>query len=236
MKRATMILLVFILVYAIFEIIRVKMLISRANKLVVQSKPYEQSQAKPRYRVLIIGDSTGVGTGVSSPEKSLAGLLGAEFPEAEIINRSINGLRSDQLAESLESLPESKFNLVIIHIGGNDLIRFKSLRKVQSNIKLVLDYASNRSDKVALFTTGDLSKTSFFPLAARPWYGNSSSRLRSSMKKLATEYDNVAYIDLFSYPDLSEINGYAVDGLHLNDAGYGLWYKALKDTIKKPLF
>jgi lysophospholipase L1-like esterase len=234
-KNILVLLFVLSIIYVLFEIVRIKSVINRSRELVARSKPYQQLPNVPKYRVLFLGDSTGVGTGVSSPEKSLAGLLGGEYPDAKIINLSKNGLRSDQLANSLHELPEGRYDLTIIHIGGNDLIRFKNKPSIKDNIKTVLDEVSKKSNKVALFTTGDLGGVKLFPIVLRPAYSSSSSSLRDEMKKLVTDYDNVVYIDLFEHQSLNLVSGYAPDGLHLNDAGYMLWYNALKKAFDSPL-
>jgi lysophospholipase L1-like esterase len=234
-KKLLLVLLMLIVAYTVFEVIRIRALIGRSKGLVAKSQPYQQSSIEPKYRVLFLGDSTGVGTGVSTPNKSLAGLLGEEHPNAEITNLSKNGLRSDQLANSLHELPEGKFHLTVIHIGGNDLIRFRDRSGIVKNIESTLGELTKKSDRVALYTTGDLGEARLFPIVLRPVYSSSSRHLRDEMKKLVTDYDNVVYIDLFEHRSLNSVSGYAPDGLHLNDAGYMLWYNALKKAFGSPL-
>ena len=48
---------------------------------------------KSALRVLVLGDSTGVGIGANRPEESIAGLLAQDFPAADIVNVSRSGAR-----------------------------------------------------------------------------------------------------------------------------------------------
>lgn len=51
------------------------------------SEPLQRSLAQPALRLLIVGDSTAVGTGASAQRASVAGLLGQQFPGLQIDNR-----------------------------------------------------------------------------------------------------------------------------------------------------
>ena len=45
-------------------------------------------------RVLVVGDSTGVGTGAARPEDSIAGRLADAYPDVTIVNRARNGAKT----------------------------------------------------------------------------------------------------------------------------------------------
>src|SRR2546430_162627 len=64
-----------------------------ANKgfhLANRSRPFERHLDQCRARVLVVGDSLGVGTGALRAEDSIAGLLAREFPDVAICNRARN--------------------------------------------------------------------------------------------------------------------------------------------------
>ncbi len=56
--------------------------------LVKSALAYEQHPDKPSMRILIAGDSTGVGIGAKVPRNTIAGRLGRDFPHADITNIS----------------------------------------------------------------------------------------------------------------------------------------------------
>jgi lysophospholipase L1-like esterase len=79
---------------------------------------------QPAMRVLIMGDSTGVGVGAQAAQ-SLAALLAADRPDAELLNVSRSGARLDNIAEQLRHLPQpgQRWDLLLLHAGGNDVLR-----------------------------------------------------------------------------------------------------------------
>ena len=48
------------------------------------SQPLQRPLVRPALRLLIVGDSTAVGTGASAPQASVAGLLAERFPRLQI--------------------------------------------------------------------------------------------------------------------------------------------------------
>src|SRR5277367_6022713 len=67
--------------------------VQRARTLAAQGRRYERRLASKGLAVLILGDSTGVGVGASMPEESIAGLLAADYPQADVVNISESGAR-----------------------------------------------------------------------------------------------------------------------------------------------
>jgi hypothetical protein len=80
--------------------------IGQSAELARQSQALQQRVPNAALRLLIVGDSTAVGTGASSPQASLAGLIAHEQPQWWIENRA-------QFADALPQLagPERFDNL-----------------------------------------------------------------------------------------------------------------------------
>lgn len=57
------------------------------------SRPLQRTPVQPSLRLLVVGDSTAVGTGATVPEASVAGLLGLAFPRLQIDNRARDGAK-----------------------------------------------------------------------------------------------------------------------------------------------
>jgi hypothetical protein len=72
-----------------------------AKDLAERSVPFQRQPAAPTYRLLVIGDSTAVGTGASAPEASLAGLIARDHPSWAIANRASDGARFADLPGQL---------------------------------------------------------------------------------------------------------------------------------------
>lgn len=81
---------------------------------------YSVERKHGRYRILILGDSTGFGWGVSQ-EETLAGILDAELQDTEVINLALSGFGIDQ--SYLRFVKEGaalKPDMVILQVSHND--------------------------------------------------------------------------------------------------------------------
>ena len=83
-----------------------------------------------------------MGTGVTDPKDSIAGLLAKDFPDVSITNLGENGMRTRKLIRQLEKIKNRKFDLVILHNGANDIIRFTNLDQLNNDLAVVLELAN----------------------------------------------------------------------------------------------
>lgn len=186
-------------------------------------------------KILVMGDSTAVGTGANNPANSVAGRLGKDFPNAQIINRAENGMKTEQLLGRLdEFLQDEKYDLVIIHIGANDVLRFNHMDKIKQNMDKIINKSLTRTHSLALFTSGNIGEAELIPWFARTVMSQRSKELRNFGLSLDSERDNVTYVDLYyKEADIPDSQFYAEDKLHLSDKGYGFWYRELKAALKE---
>lgn len=124
------------------------------------SEPLQRSVEQARVRLLIVGDSTAVGTGASSPQSSLAGLLAQTFPDLHIENRSRDGATFDAIEQQLGG--DGHFDMVLVQAGGNDVIRLRDLDAVRQDIARVTRCAFERADRVVLMPAGNVGNAPFF--------------------------------------------------------------------------
>ena len=120
---------------------------------------------KKSLTILAIGDSTTAGTpGFRSPaemppqgsgdEKSqYAYWMMQKHPEWQVINRGINGQRSDEILGRFEKeLDIFKPQVVIILAGVNDVYQGYSAQNVQSNLESMIKMAQKRKLKIIVCT------------------------------------------------------------------------------------
>ena len=100
--------------------------------IVSAASAFAQQPEQPVLRVLLMGDSTGLGVGAQGGQ-SLAALLAADRPDAEVLNVSRSGARLADIAEQLKHLPRSgaRWDLLLLHAGGNDIFRGTSPARMQ---------------------------------------------------------------------------------------------------------
>lgn len=203
--------------------------LAQSAALVRRSEPLQVAPAAPAKRLLIVGDSTGVGTGASTPQASLAGLIAAEHPHLTIVNRSADGATFERIAQQLEG--GGRFDAVLILGGGNDMIRLTSAHALRAALSRVLFLARGRADTVVLMPAGNVGNAPFF---LWPWSRlmTRRSRVLHAIARQTAASHGASYVSLFKEraddpfaQDPGRLN--AADGLHPSDAGYALWHHEL---------
>lgn len=215
---------------AVLKIARLSRISSRLPRL----KPYEQAGSQTGPRILVLGDSVAFGLGASSSAASIAGLLGHQFPRAQIINQGQIGLQTEQLASNL-AVPGLRYDLIVITIGANDIIRpWINLKKSAQHLQAIYRYASEHAGQVATYTTANLSTCRLFLWPLNRYIGRRSLWLRQAAKAIAGDLPNVSYVDLFPGHKTfaSDHHLLAADQLHLSDEGTKFWYEAMQQATK----
>ncbi|WP_316823391.1 GDSL-type esterase/lipase family protein [Pedobacter gandavensis] len=168
--------------------------------------------------VVFLGNSITAGT-------NWAKLL--DMPTA--INRGISGDITFGILNRLQEIIDAKPRKIFILIGTNDISREIPDSLVLENYKsMVKRIKKGSSSKIYFFTILPVNQsTSFLRHKGKASHIN---WVNSEMKKMTARH--VKVIDL--YPHFVDENGglkesLSYDGLHLNDAGYQVWAKVLKE-------
>jgi len=202
--------------------------IGQAADLARQSEPFQHRPADAVLRLLIVGDSTGVGTGASSPEASLAGLLAAAYPRLRIDNRARDGATFEGVVNQLAG--DDHYDLVLVQAGGNDVIRLRSEDDMRADIDRAIQLARARSERVLVMPAGNVGNAPFF-IAPGSWLMTSRARTLHALVRASAQRHGAVYIKLFKEaaedPFAQQPGLHAVDGLHPSDAGYRLWFDEL---------
>lgn len=210
----------------------------QAATLAAQSEPFEQRGAETpgqgSGRLLVVGDSTAVGTGASSPEASVAGLIGRDHPELRVVNRARDGARFADIARQLQDARASgdnRFDVVLVLGGGNDVIRLTGQTRMADDVMQTLTAARRLAPVVVVLPSGNVGNAPFF-FAPWSWLMTQRSRDLHAMVRTAAAQTGATYVNVFAeraadpfaqQPKLF----HAADGLHPSDAGYALWYAEL---------
>ena len=123
--------------------------IQRARTFAAQGRRFERRRSEQGPRILILGDSTGVGVGASRPEESIAGLLAADFPDADVVNVSESGAKvADTLAQVRACAAQGlRFDLALLHVGGNDVVRATAPAKLADDCEHLLEELGRLADR-----------------------------------------------------------------------------------------
>jgi lysophospholipase L1-like esterase len=207
--------------------------------LIVEIRPYEQvGRGDTPQSIFVLGDSTGYGTGAGRKEYSVAGLLGSEYPDYAIVNNSRNGRTIGAALIEIKTLPtEPKHKLILLQIGGNDILQKRPLDVVRGELRQLYTEAKLRAEQVVMISSGNVGTAAAFTGTKKAdEYDQLTRQFRLMFIEVAAELD-VTYVDLFQeFEDdvfLQEPKKYlALDGLHPSKEGYAVWYGALKPSIK----
>lgn len=201
-----------------------------------QSKVYERDIPEGHPQILIVGDSTAVGTGVTDPALSVAGRFGNDFPNASITNLAKNGAKIHDVVMTLRSLPQGRvYDLVVIQVGANDVIFFSKLK--EQPIEQMLELAKKVSSHVVWLTAGNIGLAPIFPWPISLIMTDRTRDLRE-LALSRTRLQKVIYVDLFEEkgedPFVKDVERYyAPDREHLSADGYGYWYDRIRDELVK---
>jgi len=203
--------------------------LGEARALARASEPYRQPGQDGAPRLLVIGDSTAVGTGASAPTRSLPGLIGQRWPRIGIDNRAQDGATFAALPAQLA--PDGRYDVVLVMAGGNDVIRLRDFAQVRADIERALALAHERAPTVVVMPAGNVGNAPFFPPPLSWWMSSRACELHVAIAA-ASARSGAIYVNLYREraqdPFVQQLDLHAADGLHPSEAGYRQWWSELE--------
>lgn len=206
-----------------------------SRRLVARTVPGQSNPERCRSTIVVAGDSTAFGVG-ALPAETTAGRIAAAFPHARVINVARSGARIGHVAEQLKKVGCcEQVAMVLIHAGGNDVLEFRSVAKVEGDLREALAAARAMSANVVMMPGHNFSVAPFF---LRPisrvihWH---AVKVHAVVSRVTAEM-GVIFVDLFrdhyNAPFVREPRRYyCEDGLHPSGEGYGLWFAILMSQV-----
>ncbi len=202
--------------------------IGQSVDLAKRSEPLQHTPSDANLSLLIVGDSTAVGTGATSGDSSLAGLIAQQYPRLLIENRARDGAKFADVIGQLSA--EKRFDMVLVQAGGNDVIRLGDLPSLRADIERVAELARKRAGLVVLMPAGNVGNAPFF-FAPVSWLMTQRSRELHRYVRESAARTGAVYVNLFQErrddPFVKDPSLNAIDGLHPSDAGYRVWFGEL---------
>lgn len=195
-------------------------------QLILAVKPYEQSGSSGS--ILVIGDSTGYGTGAKEAGESVAGRIGAAFPSYSITNNSVNGRRVNAAQKVVAEL-DTHYDLIILQIGANDILAKRSVGEVVADVIETSIKAADHAAHVLVITSGNIGASPAFAGEEAKYYTIASREYDARMRVQTADLADITFVPLFDDPAndpfVKEPRVYmAADGLHPSSAGYEQWF------------
>lgn len=165
--------------------------------------------------VLAFGDSLTYGTG-AKPEESYPAILG------DLIGRNVvrAGVPGEQTAGGLQRLPgvldEHRPRLVIVCLGGNDMLRKQSQQNLESNLRQILQLIKSRGMDAVLVGV------------PAPGLITSAPEFYEKLaKEFAIPYEGKIVTSVLYQPELKS------DPIHPNAGGYRKMAEAIAALLRK---
>lgn len=176
-------------------------------------------------RLLVLGDSSAAGVGVTSQSEALGGqlsdVLATQYSvEWSVVARSGGTVRSTQ--RLLEGLPDDAFDIALVALGVNDAKNGVSLRGWSVGYRHLLDTLSAKLQTKYICVSG-LPPVRHFPVLPRPLnqvLGDRAELFDARLRQIAQERSDVAYLPLNFTLDTTEM---AADGFHPGPEVYREW-------------
>lgn len=160
-------------------------------------------------------------------------LLRKEFASYDIVNRGIGG---DSTFTFLKRLDENVLSLnpslVIIELGGNDLMQGKCLSSIEENVRTIIQKikAHNPKIKIAFLS---------IPPTTKPELNSIIPVYNSFLFSLAKPEEGIYYLDAWRY--MREANSPAIkteyqrdkDPIHFAEKGYEVWGMLIRPIAVK---
>jgi len=208
---------------------------ARGSSLAKASEVFTRSVTNPAHSILVVGDSTAVGTGASSPEDSIAGRIAADFSTTAVYNYAQDGALTAAVPAQIARAAKDSYDLILIQVGGNDALRFTRAKNLRVSIDNSLAAATAASQNVLLISVGDLGEAPSVPWPLSLLLSYRSRLVRDVFQEVASR-KSVHFLDLLALSkDGSPFKEntqkyYAEDGLHPSSAGYDVWYQNLRSS------
>jgi len=198
------------------------------------ARPYQYRARRARQRVLIVGDSTGVGVGADRPTDAIGGLLAAEYRDAELVNLSVGGACIADVPGQLRELGVAprRFDLVLLHVGGNDIMRGARLPALIDDAEPLLLRLRHLGRRVVWLGPGDLGLAPLFRPPFSWWLSRRTQAVCEVFRRVALQH-GVEYVGFHDAPHShllahERARYFASDGLHPSSHGYRYAYGCLK--------
>ncbi|MGM0769631.1 MAG: SGNH/GDSL hydrolase family protein [Pseudomonadota bacterium] len=179
---------------------------------------------EPQLRLLVLGESTAAGVGVSSHEHGLAGQLALQLHERSgrpiaWHTVGVNGIRLDQLNQKLAGTELPASDVVLLSMGVNDTTGLTPRYRFRRQLRLLQKMLSaHYAGPVYLLSVPPMHRFTALPAPLRHIMGWRARQLNGVYEQLARQQSQ--YFRYWRYPALTDPSLLASDGYHPSDKGY----------------
>lgn len=205
-----------------------------SKKIIDATTPFVKAGDDTGNSVLVLGDSTAVGIGADLPSESVAGRVSDYLKSDRVENYAVSGAVTSDLNGQMKNAALPRYRLILIQIGGNDIIRFKPAEGAGEELRAAIRNLPD-AEKIVLISAGDVGGATLFPWPVRPFHTRLNTKYHETFARIANE-EGVTYVNFGNSPATKQINEkseiyLAADGLHPSSEGYRLWFEEIQSSL-----
>lgn len=209
--------------------------INISGKLVRSAVPFSILGNNYTKTLLVVGDSTAVGVGAHSSSDSIPGKVASYIDATYVENHAISGSLIKDLTAQLELVTRDHYDMILLQIGANDIVRFHDINIVDKELRPLLITLNKKSAKVIFISAGNVGGAPLIPPPLRPFYTRLNLTYHEHFESLAKE-TGVMYINLYQNPSEDPFmknpkKYFAEDSFHPSSLGYEVWFELMKKKL-----
>lgn len=195
----------------------------------------QYGDGEPYLRILVLGESTAAGVGVSSHEQGLASQLAFQLRErsGQTIawhTLGVNGIRLGQLNQKLAATDLPECDVILLSMGVNDTTGLTPRYRFRRELLTLRQTVSARyTGPLYLLSVPPMHRFTALPAPLRYIMGWRARQLNGVYEQLA--HQQPPHFRYWCYPALTDPSLLASDGYHPSDKGYRAISEALAGEI-----
>ncbi|MBE9579839.1 MULTISPECIES: SGNH/GDSL hydrolase family protein [Moraxella] len=190
--------------------------------------------------IAIFGDSSAAGVGVDSQDDAPFGRIGSLLAKRlqkpiHVQLHATSGHTSFDLLHRLYAMPKLTFDVVIISIGVNDVIKRTSDKAWTDNLQAIITLLTRKFgvSHVIFLSLPPMHLAPSLPTPLNGLIGRRAVALSKILEQICLQ-NGVHYVqDDFAKSSLNRQTMFAKDGFHPSRATYDVWANTLADYVIK---
>jgi hypothetical protein len=151
-----------------------------------------------------------------------------DFPELPVIHRGFGGSTSEDALLYLKQIVlPYKPAAIVYYEGDNDIVKGFSPEYIAANVDTFIRRVRAENQGVQIYLVSP--KPSIARMRLWPKY----QQTHTALKALSNRYEGIRFVDvstpMFAADGKLKQELFVGDGIHLNEAGYGIWTKVLRE-------
>jgi lysophospholipase L1-like esterase len=190
----------------------------------------------PPLTMVVLGDSTSTGPGLTDPEEIWfrQALAELDLPRpVEVVSLAVGGSRAVDVLERVDDAVATHPDIALVAVGSNDAIHGTPARRFEAQLEDLLAQLEAHLPVVAVANVGDLGNIARVPPPLKSVLRARSRTISRKIERVVERHDHAVLLDVSpSNAGFRDVTVFGPDLFHPNSAGHSLWAAAVAPTIR----